>query len=302
MRYRIKHAWRYKPKLIERGRGPIFISPSEKYVLGVFDNKICTHDILGELLWKRKVGTFPWGKIWDVVFSHDFEFLMISCWNGNMLCLDEKGQLIWEKKISNSWGPLSISEDFSLILGGNKREIFLIDNKGKPIWNNKLGSYVLNTEISLEKDMLIATTIKKMFCYDLNGKLKWENKMKGFMMVVDINKQNNCIIANNMDTLFCLDEKGNIIWSKEFKGIHIRVKTFDKDKIMVLERIYNFTGPDQNIIHFIDINGNYICREDITDETRYLNDINSIDISASGHHIITKNQARINCYEITASK
>jgi outer membrane protein assembly factor BamB len=231
MRYRIKHAWRYKPKINERGKGPIFISPSEKYVLGVFDNRLTAHYIFGELLWKRKVGTYPRGKIWDVVFSHDFEFLIISCWNGNILCLDEKGQPIWEKKISKSWGPLSISEDSSLILGGNKRKIFLIDNKGNSIWNADLGSYVLKTKISCKKDMLIATTIKKIFCYDSNGKSKWERKMKGFMMVVDINNQGNCIIANNMDSLFCLDEEGNILWAKEFKGIHIWVKTFDKDKI-----------------------------------------------------------------------
>ncbi|MHA1988592.1 MAG: outer membrane protein assembly factor BamB family protein [Promethearchaeota archaeon] len=295
--YKIKNIWKFKPKYIESGGGPVSISYSEKNLIGIFRHKIYFINIHGELLWKVKMGKSIFG-IYDTAISNDDSFIVISGFDKNIICLDYHGNIIWKEKIKHSGGPIHISEDSSLIFYGSKNNLYLVDKSGKPLWEKELDSRVLDTSILLKSQMLLACTSKKTYCYNSSGELNWEIPIKGIMMRAGISMRGDFTVVSNFNNVYSINNEGSIEWTKKFEGMPTFVKIYNENNIMILEFI-NKIPHNQHIVHFINKDGKVIWIKDMSSNTKYFDEINRIDLSSSGRYIITKNPIRVNCFEVT---
>mgnify|MGYP001405030680 FL=1 len=218
-------------KQIDEGiHGLAIIGNGNKVICGGKDCKLRMFNSLGSVEWEQTIGK----SIWSLAVDPNGQFIVIGtgdsislftegglqvweyptnramvgtgisrngttimgCGDEYLYCLDNDGNLFWEKQRSDSLWDVSVDKDGERIfIGGWDEKIHSLDREGNELWNYQTGGYVRAVEPLHEGGVIAGSHDGHVYHLSNTGEVLGKFQADGEITCVCASKQIDIVIA-----------------------------------------------------------------------------------------------------------
>ncbi len=164
-----------------------------------------------EPIWRYDTGT-NWLTL---AMSADGEYIVVGCWNGDVLLLARNGTKLWSYTTGDQVQTVDISDDGALITAGGYEDIvYLFAHNGTKLWEYYAGNNIADVSISGNEAFITAAAGDKILFFSQDGDKLWEYLTGSPVQSIAVSADGDYIAAASRDeNIYLFDNDGNKIWN-----------------------------------------------------------------------------------------
>jgi len=196
----------------------------------------------------RIQGTFKEpDEIVRVAISPDGKFVAWASLGGR-ICLAENLRIVYQSKVKNLVRAISISENGKFWVYAINEKIFFLDKKGEVFWDRSVSDWVKNMRISADGNWVVAgTTTGQLVLYNGEGNIAWSknlgSQIENIRFSPEIENISACV-KNNIVYVFSISGVETLRFTL---GDDVRFLSFNQDILDSVCGIWNrwYYFPDK---------------------------------------------------------
>ena len=165
-------------KQIDEGiHGLAIIGNGNKVICGGKDCKLRMFNSLGSVEWEQTIGK----SIWSLAVDPNGQFIVIG--TGDSISLfTESGLQIWEYPTNRAMVGTGISRNGTTIMGCGDEYLYCIDNDGNLCWEKQRSDSLWDVSVDKEGDRIfIGGWDEKIHCLNREGNELWNYQTGGYV-------------------------------------------------------------------------------------------------------------------------
>lgn len=169
----------------------------------------------GKLVWKTFIGKEDYEiQSSPAVFENR---IYIGSPDEGLLCLDEKGSLVWNFKTDGKT-PASpaIDNEGNIYIGSWDRYFYSVDPQGNLRWSYETQGEITSSAALLKEGVVFGSKDGYVYSLSLQGELQWKHNTGGPVESSPAcDKEGGIYIGTDAGRVAALDKKGSLKWSFE---------------------------------------------------------------------------------------
>ena len=187
--------------------GLAVLGNGNKVVCGGKDCKVKMFNSLGNVEWEQTIGK----SIWSMDVDPNGQFIAIG--TGDSISLFTEGGLqLWEYPTNRAMVGVGISRNGSTVVGCGDEFLYCLDNDGNLIWEKQRSDSLWDVSIEKDGDALfIGGWDCKIHCLDRNGNDSWNFETGGYVRSVMPMESGGVLAGSHDGYLYRLSSSGQLL-------------------------------------------------------------------------------------------
>ncbi len=202
-------------KHIDEGiHGLAIIGNGNKVICGGKDCKLRMFSSMGNIEWEQTIGK----SIWSL--SADPSGQNIAIGTGDSICMFTEGGLqVWEYPTNRAMVGSGISKNGSLVVGCGDEYLYCLDNEGNLKWEKQRSDSLWDVSVDRNGDTIfIGGWDEKIHCLDHSGIDLWSFDTGGYVRAVEPLENGGVIAGSHDNHIYRLSSSGELLESIKTEG------------------------------------------------------------------------------------
>ena len=202
-------------KQIDEGiHGLAIIGNGNKVICGGKDCKLRMFNSLGSVEWEQTIGK----SIWSLAVDPNGQFIVIG--TGDSISLFTEGGLqVWEYPTNRAMVGTGLSRNGTTIMGCGDEHLYCLDNDGNLCWEKQRSDSLWDVSVDKEGDeIFIGGWDEKIHCLDREGNELWNYQTGGYVRAVDPLHDGGVIAGSHDNHVYHLSNTGELLGKFQADG------------------------------------------------------------------------------------
>ena len=202
-------------KQIDEGiHGLAIIGNGKKVICGGKDCKLRMFNSLGSVEWEQTIGK----SIWSLSTDPNGQYIAIGT-GDSITMFTEGGLQVWEYPTNRAMVGTGISQNGALIVGCGDEHLYCLDNEGNLKWEKQRSDSLWDVSVDKNGETIfVGGWDEKIHCLDQNGNDLWDIKTEGYVRAVEPLDNGGVIAGSHDHHIYHLSNKGEILEKFKTEG------------------------------------------------------------------------------------